>query len=86
MRMPAQRLYAADLVNRLYPRGTLATETLAFASEIAKGNAAALRQAKRSVDITMDIAGQHSIANRFAEALDGESSPVPSRRAGNGSS
>jgi enoyl-CoA hydratase/carnithine racemase len=86
MRMPAQRLYAAGLVNRIYPRDELATETLAFAREIATANAAALRQAKRSVDITMDIAGQHYIANRFAEALDSQPHSVSSTRRGNGSS
>ncbi|WP_181428433.1 enoyl-CoA hydratase-related protein [Mycolicibacterium moriokaense] len=84
MRMPAQRLYAAGLVNRIYPRETLVSETLAFAREIAQANAAALRQAKRSVDITMDIAGQHYIANRFSEALDGESNGVVSQERGNG--
>jgi enoyl-CoA hydratase/carnithine racemase len=86
MRMPAQRLYAAGLVNRVYPRDALAPETLAFASEIANANAAALRQAKRSVDITMDIAGQHYIANRFAEALDGQPSPFSNHGTRNGSS
>lgn len=86
MRMPAQRLYAAGLVNRVYSRDALAAETLAFASEIAKANPSALRQAKRSVDITMDIAGQHYIANRFAEALDDQHSSVSNPGTRNGSS
>jgi enoyl-CoA hydratase len=70
MRVPATRLYAMGTVNRLYPREDLDRETLAFAREIAEVDPLPLRQAKRSVNITMDIMGQHYIKSRFAELLD----------------
>jgi enoyl-CoA hydratase len=66
----AERLYASGSVNRLYPRSSLHEQTLAFARELTKLEPAALRQAKRAVNITMDIMGQHYIASRFAELLD----------------
>jgi enoyl-CoA hydratase len=69
-RVPASRLYAMGTVNRLYPREELHAETLAFAKEVAAMNPLALRQAKRSVNITSDIMGQHYITSRFAELLD----------------
>jgi enoyl-CoA hydratase/carnithine racemase len=70
MRLPATRLYALGTVNRLYPREALHEETLAFAREIAEVDPLALRQAKRAVNTTMDIQGQHYIRNRFAELMD----------------
>ena len=70
MRLPASRLYAMGAVNRLYPRETLHDETAAFAREIAQADPLALRQAKRAVNTTMDIQGQHYIRNRFAELMD----------------
>jgi enoyl-CoA hydratase len=70
MRLPATRLYAMGAVNRLYPREALHEETLAFAREIAEVDPLALRQAKRAVNTTMDIQGQHYIRNRFAELMD----------------
>ena len=70
MRLPADRLYAMGSVNRLYPRDALVGETLAFAEEIAKFDPLPLRQAKRAVNTTMDIMGQHYIANRFSELMD----------------
>lgn len=84
MRMPAQRLHAAGLVNRLYPREELVPATLEFAREISAANPIALRQAKRSVNITMDIAGQHYIANRFSEVLDAQVFTPISRDGENG--
>lgn len=84
MRMPAQRLHAAGLVNRLYSREELVPRTLEFAREIAAADPIALRQAKRSVNITMDIAGQHYIANRFSEVLDAQAFTPLSRDTGNG--
>jgi enoyl-CoA hydratase/carnithine racemase len=81
MRMPAERLYAAGLVNRIYPREELTARTLEFAKEIARADPIAHQQAKRSVNITMDIAGQHYIANRFSEVLDGQAFvPMTSER------
>ncbi len=70
MRLPASRLYAMGAVNRLYPRDTLHDETATFAREIAQADPLALRQAKRAVNTTMDIQGQHYIRNRFAELMD----------------
>lgn len=66
----ADRLYACGAVNRICPSASLLEETLSFARELTRLDPSALRQAKRSVDITMDIMGQHYIANRFAELLD----------------
>ena len=70
MRLPASRLYTMGAVNRLFPRETLHEETAAFAREIAQADPLALRQAKRAVNTTMDIQGQHYIRNRFAELMD----------------
>jgi enoyl-CoA hydratase/carnithine racemase len=70
MRVPASRLFAMGTVNRLYPRDELARETLAFAQSVAEVDPLPLRQAKRSVNITMDIMGQHYITSRFAELID----------------
>lgn len=70
MRMPAQRLYAAGSINRIYSRAELHSGTADFAREVAGMSPAALRQAKRAVNTTMDIAGQHYIVNRFSELLD----------------
>jgi enoyl-CoA hydratase/carnithine racemase len=70
IRVPAARLHALGTVNRLYPRAELHDETMAFAREVAAADPLALRQAKRSVNITTDIMGQHYIASRFAELLD----------------
>jgi enoyl-CoA hydratase len=73
-RLPAARLHAMGQVNRLYPDlETLQRETLAFAREIALQDPAPLRQAKRAVDITMDIMGQHYVVSRMGELLD----PMP---------
>lgn len=70
MRLPASRLYAMGAVNRLSARDALHEETAAFAREIAQSDPLALRQAKRAVNTTMDIQGQHYIRNRFAELMD----------------
>ena len=71
VRLPARRLYDMGQVNRLYPDvETLHAETMAFAGELAKRDPLALRQAKRAVDITMDLQGQHYVLSRAAELLD----------------
>ena len=70
-RLPARRLYQLGQVNRLYPDvETLHSEAMAFAHDVAKQNPAALRQAKRAADITMDIQGQHYVTSRMDELLD----------------
>jgi len=74
MRVGARRLYEMGAVNRLYPRDELREATMAFAREIASVDASALRQAKRAVNTTMDLMGQHHVASRFADLLDGPES------------
>jgi enoyl-CoA hydratase len=77
MRLPAARLYAMGQVNRMYDDlDTLHREALAFAHQLAQQDPAPLRQAKRAVDITMDIMGQHYVGSRMAELLD----PIPPMR------
>jgi len=77
MRLPAGRLYAMGQVNRMYADlDALHREALAFAQQIAQQDPAPLRQAKRAVDITMDIMGQHYVGSRMAELLD----PMPPMR------
>ncbi len=77
MRLPASRLYAMGQVNRMYADlDALHRDSLAFAHEIAQQDPAPLRQAKRAVDITMDIMGQHYVGTRMAELLD----PIPPMR------
>lgn len=69
--IPARRLYELGQVNRIYEdTETLHREALAFATLVATQNPAALRQAKRAVDITMDIQGQHYVVSRMGELLD----------------
>ena len=69
-RVPATRLHAMGTVNRLYAAARLHEETLAFAATIAEADPLALRQAKRAVNTSLDIMGQHYIVSRFAELLD----------------
>jgi enoyl-CoA hydratase len=77
MRLPASRLYAMGQVNRLYPDlDALHEGALAFARDVARTDAAPLRQAKRAVNTTMDIMGQHYVVSRMAELLD----PMPPMR------
>jgi enoyl-CoA hydratase len=71
VRLPAERLFAMGQVNRLYPDlDTLHAEAFAFASHVAKQDPAAIRQAKRASDITMDLQGQHYVVSRMGELLD----------------
>jgi enoyl-CoA hydratase len=71
MRLPAPRLYALGQVNRLFPdRDSLHAGTLAAAREISEQDPSPLRQAKRAVDITMDIQGQHYVGSRMQELMD----------------
>jgi enoyl-CoA hydratase len=77
MRLPASRMYAMGQVNRLYPTvDALHAGARAFAHEVARQDPAPLRQAKRAVDITMDLMGQHYVTSRMAELLD----PMPPMR------
>jgi enoyl-CoA hydratase len=69
--IPATRLYAAGHINRLFPDAdTLRAETMAFAQRIAEQDPEPLRQAKRAVDMTMDIMGQHYVTSRMRELMD----------------
>lgn len=68
--IPAERLYAMGMVNRIIPREHLHEETMAVAAKIAERPALPMRQAKRASIITLDIQGQHYITSRFAELLD----------------
>jgi enoyl-CoA hydratase/carnithine racemase len=71
VRLPARRLYDMGQVNRLYPDApTMHAEAFGFAAEIAVQDPVALRQAKRAVDVTMDIQGQHYVVSRMDELLD----------------
>jgi enoyl-CoA hydratase len=71
LRLPARRLYEMGQVNRIYDdSATLHEESLAFARHVALQNPAAIRQAKRASDITMDIQGQHYVISRMGELLD----------------
>lgn len=70
-RLPATRLYAMGSINRMYPDvDALHAGALEFAHEISKQPEPALRQAKRAVDTTMDVMGQHYVTSRMAELLD----------------
>lgn len=71
MRLPASRLHATGQVNRLYPdAAAMHADAMVFAREVAERDPVALRQAKRAVDITMDIQGQHYVLSRMEELLD----------------
>jgi enoyl-CoA hydratase/carnithine racemase len=71
MRLPASRLYAMGMVNRLYPTVEQLHEgALTLAAEIADADQLALRQAKRASNITMDIMGMHYVTSRFDELMD----------------
>jgi enoyl-CoA hydratase len=71
VRLPARRLYEMGQVNRVYEDlPTLHAEAEAFARHVAQQNPAAIRQAKRASDITMDIQGQHYVLSRMGELLD----------------
>ena len=71
LRLPARRLYEMGQVNRLYPDvRAMQRDALAFAREVARQDPVALRQAKRAVDITMEIQGQHYVTSRMDELLD----------------
>jgi enoyl-CoA hydratase/carnithine racemase len=69
-RVPATRLFQMGMVNRIVPRDQLQGEALAVAREISAKPTAAVRNAKRVVNMTMDIIGQHYMANRFFELVD----------------
>jgi enoyl-CoA hydratase len=70
-RLSAQRLYAMGQVNQLFAdSATLHEAAVAFAHELAGKDPLALRQAKRAVNLTMDIQGQHYVVSRMEELLD----------------
>jgi enoyl-CoA hydratase len=71
MRLSASRLYAMGQVNRLYPdKQSLHAGAIELAMELAAVDPLPLRQAKRAVDITMDLQGQHYVLSRMAELMD----------------
>jgi enoyl-CoA hydratase/carnithine racemase len=71
VRLPARRLYNLGQINRIYDDlPTLHAEAEVFARHVAEQNPAAIRQAKRASDITMDIQGQHYVVSRMGELLD----------------
>jgi len=70
-RLPARRLYEMGQVNRLLPDlESLHGEALDFARHVAAKDPLPLRQAKRAVDTTMDLQGQHYVFSRLDELLD----------------
>jgi enoyl-CoA hydratase len=70
-RLPARRLYDMGQVNRLLPDAdALHAEALDFARHLATKDPLPLRQAKRAVDTTMDLQGQHYVFSRMDELLD----------------
>lgn len=70
-RLPATRLFAMGQVNRLFDDvEALHAGAMAFAAHLATKDPVALRQAKRAVDTTMDLQGQHYVLSRMEELLD----------------
>jgi enoyl-CoA hydratase len=67
--IPAERARRSGMVNRVVPREHLDEEVMGLAREIAEMDPFALAQAKRAVNQTMDIIGQHYIVNRFQELM-----------------
>jgi len=58
-------------VNRLLPDAdALHAEAMAFARHLTTKDPLPLRQAKRAVDTTMDLQGQHYVFSRMDELLD----------------
>jgi enoyl-CoA hydratase/carnithine racemase len=70
-RLPAQRLYEMGTVNRIVPRAELDQTALDLAQEIATMPPFSLRQAKRTVNMTMDLMGYHFVTTRFYDLIDG---------------
>ncbi len=58
--MSAQEAESIGMVNRVVPREDLWSEALALAHDIARHHPFALRQAKRAVNQTLDVMGQHA--------------------------
>jgi enoyl-CoA hydratase len=70
-RLPARRLYEMGQVNRLLPDpDALHADAMDFARHLATKDPLPLRQAKRAVDTTMDLQGQHYVFSRMDELLD----------------
>jgi enoyl-CoA hydratase len=59
-RFDAHEAHRLGMVNRVVPAGKLLDETLALARQIAEMHPFALAQAKRMVNNTLDIMGQHN--------------------------
>lgn len=79
-RLGAARLHAMGQVNEVYPDlATLHAEALALAHHIAEKDPGPLRQAKRAVDTTMGIMGQHYVLDRMQELLDPPMEPMTMR-------
>lgn len=71
VRVPARRLFGMGQVNRILDDlETLHAEAFAFAKHAAEQDPAAIRQAKRASNITMDIQGQHYVLSRMDELMD----------------
>lgn len=82
-RLPARRLYDMGQVNRLLPDiDALHADAMAFARHLATKDPLALRQAKRAVETTLDIQGQHYVYSRLDELLDDRPSFTKSARPG----
>jgi enoyl-CoA hydratase len=59
-KMSATEAYEVGMVNRVVARDELLDATLELAREIAQMNPYGLAQAKRAVNLTMDVMGQHA--------------------------
>jgi enoyl-CoA hydratase len=59
-KMPASEALELGMVSQVVPRDDLESVTLQFARGIAQHDRFALAQAKRAVNVTMDIIGQHA--------------------------
>lgn len=71
-RLSASRLYEMGAINRIVPADRLKSEAMSLAEQIAKQPAPALREAKRAVNVTMDVMGMHYIIGRFNELSDAD--------------
>jgi enoyl-CoA hydratase len=59
-KMGAAEAAEVGMVNRVVPRDELVDQTMELAREIAQMNAFGLAQAKRAVNLTMDVIGQYA--------------------------
>ncbi len=59
-RMSAQEAFDVGMVNKVVPRGELASETMAMAGQIAKAEPFALKLVKRSLNRALDMQGMRN--------------------------